>query len=110
MDQQRYQEEVSGQDPLIREKYVELARAFNRSYRKAWEAKGMSTKLNLAVLTAVNFEAEQIDLTVKLKGLVSKPVMEGIINRVVDRSQANFRPAGPRVHRDPRSLLFRGTC
>ena len=53
----------------------------------------MSTKLNFAVLTAVNFEAEQIDVMVKLKGLVSKPVMEGIINRVVDRSQANFRPA-----------------
>ena len=44
-------------------------------------------------MTSVNFEAEQVDVMMKLKGLVSKQVMEGIINRVVDRSQKNFRPA-----------------
>ena len=47
-DQQRYQEEVSGQDSLIREKYVELARrAFNSELPQGLGSQGDVPKLNL---------------------------------------------------------------
>ncbi len=91
-DQKRYQEEVSVQDPLIRGKYLELARkALNRSYRKAWDDKRMSARLKSAVELAVDFEAEHTGGFQKLKGLFSRDVMEEILNRVLDRSQANFK-------------------
>ncbi len=91
-DQKRYQEEIAVQDPLMRRKYVELAhKALNRSYRKVWADKRMSAKLKVAVEMAVDFEADHTGGFQKLKGLVSKDVMEEILNKVLDRSQANFK-------------------
>ncbi|MEW6348310.1 MAG: hypothetical protein AB1646_04570 [Thermodesulfobacteriota bacterium] len=91
-DQRKYQEEVAVQDPVIRRKCIELAhKALLRSYRKAWDDKRMSEKLKTSVELAVDFEADNTGGFQKLKGLFSKSVMEEILNKVLDRSQANFK-------------------